>query len=109
MRNKTPTDRFPITDLSLYFDTVAKDRLDSGGAASRNAELLGLRDLMLRLADQEFGVLMRSFRASTRDVIESREADANNNGSMPAEQAAALYGDVRGSSTGSAAKVDSVA
>lgn len=108
MRHMKTTDRFSITDLSLYFDTVAKDRLDSGAVGHRNGEILDLRDQMLRLTDTEFVVLMRSFRAAVKEAVGARGPHAEANRSIPKEQANQMYEAVRSGGSGASTKISVV-
>lgn len=110
MRRKKPEpeDKFNIKDLSWYFDTIAKDRLDSHSAGQRNAEWLDLRDQMMRLTDQEFTILMRSFRAAVKDVVGDRGGRNDASESQSSRQAVDLYNEVRGGGAQVAPKISAV-
>ena len=102
-----PVENFDLDELSLYFETVAKDRTDAHAAGRRNGELLDLRDQMLRLTDQEFDVLIRTFRAAVKDMVVARDPEGETDASsQPAQN---LYNEVRGGGGASDTKVSAIA
>jgi hypothetical protein len=97
--------KFGLDDLSLYFDTVAKDRLDAHASGQRNAELLDIRDQMMRLTDQEFQVLMRTFRAAVKDMVAGRQGGESG---VSAHAAQNLYNELRPGAGAASTKVSAI-
>jgi hypothetical protein len=60
---------FKLDDLAFYFDAVERDQIDGGGVSRRNAELLALRDGLLRLDDAAFDATMRTMRSLVENAL----------------------------------------
>jgi hypothetical protein len=65
----------PLEAVAFYMDAVDRDRLDAAGASRRAADLLALRDRMLRLNDAAFDVAIRTIKNVVEDVAEDGGKD----------------------------------
>ena len=79
MAPPTPKKRiFKLDELAFYFDAVERDQLDTAGVSRRTAELLALRDGLLRLDDAAYDATMRAMRGLVDGALRPDFADGAN-------------------------------
>jgi hypothetical protein len=65
----------PLEAVAFYLDAVDRDRLDAAGASRRAADLLALRDRMLRLDAAAFDAALRTIKSVVEDVAGDGDKD----------------------------------
>jgi hypothetical protein len=79
-----------VEDVCFYFDAVERDRQDAAGASRKTAEVLALRDRLVRLSDVQFDAAMKTLRS----LVEEGQRAASD-GPSRTQGARQLYEDAR--------------
>ena len=66
--HKKQVDRFPVSDLYLYFDGVQCDGMQLSQKQRRWAEIVLLRDRLVSLDDDKFAAIMAQMQAMVREA-----------------------------------------
>jgi len=66
--------KIEVRQIEYYFDSVIRDRLDTGGISRRNATLMALREKLVKLPDAQFDAavkMLEAFLSAPSDVSQS--------------------------------------
>ena len=86
-----------LEELCFYFDGVERDRMDSSGTSRKSAEILALRDRLLKLPDENFDAAIKTVKSLVDDVNTKDGDDAR---ATRGAKGKALYDQVRGQGRG---------
>jgi len=59
-RDKKSKEQVGLNDLMFYFDSQAKDRMDTGAYGRRSGQVLALRERLLSLPEGEFDMAIKT-------------------------------------------------
>lgn len=94
----TDNKKITLEDLFFYFDSKERDRFDQGKLGQKNAQILSLREKLMRLPMEEFEATIKTISKMVDNYNNIKESDQKEDNKQKELEARELYNKVTSAS-----------